>query len=211
MTAINYVRSLAGGVEGAAHGCRSQARSRVAQPGPVGEVVRWCETVIAFACLCRCGIETAVAFAGEKWAFLVQLLGVEVMPVSAVPCWGRAVLLLVSMSPCFCVLCAKFFALLGLGVGASAKKFALHAQNGRKTQFFGLLGEFFRGSAAGGAVLGELFRGGPQEAPCWVGFFARPGAAPRSCRRRGAVHVGGGGGFAALDASCRRVAGVSRF
>ena len=36
------------------------------------------------------------------------------MAVSAVPCWGRAVVLLVSMSPCFCVLCAKFVALLGL-------------------------------------------------------------------------------------------------
>ena len=36
------------------------------------------------------------------------------MAVSVVPCWGRAVVLLVSMSPCFCVLCAIFFALLGL-------------------------------------------------------------------------------------------------
>ena len=46
------------------------------------------ETAIAFACLCLCGIETAVAFASEKWAFLVQFLGAEVMPVSVVPCWG---------------------------------------------------------------------------------------------------------------------------
>ena len=45
------------------------------------------------------------------------------------------------------------------GVGASAKKFALHAQNGRKTLFSGALGELFRGNAAGGAALGELFRG----------------------------------------------------
>ena len=36
------------------------------------------------------------------------------MAVSVVPCWGRAVVLLVSTSPCFCVLCAKFVALLGL-------------------------------------------------------------------------------------------------
>ena len=39
---------------------------------------------------------------------------------------------------------AKKFALLGLMVGASAKKFALQAQNGRKTLFSGALGEFFR-------------------------------------------------------------------
>ena len=70
------------------------------RPGPVGQVDRWCETVVAFA--------------GEKWAFLVQFLGAKVMAVSAAPCWGCAVVLLVSMSPCFCVLCAVFFALLGL-------------------------------------------------------------------------------------------------
>ena len=40
---------------------------------------------------------------------------------------------------------AKKFALLGLMVGASAKKFTLQAQNGRKTLFLGALGEFFRG------------------------------------------------------------------
>ena len=53
---------------------------------------------------------------------------------------------------------AKKFALLGLMVGASAKKFALQAKNGRKTLFSGALGEFFRGSAGGGAVPGEFFR-----------------------------------------------------
>ena len=36
------------------------------------------------------------------------------MAVSVVPCWGRAVVLLVSSSLCFCVLCAVFVALLGL-------------------------------------------------------------------------------------------------
>ena len=84
------------------------------RPGPVGQVDRWCETLVAFACLCLCGFETAIAFAGEKWAFLVQFSGAKVMAVSAAPCWGRAVVLLVSTSPCFCVLCAIFVALLGL-------------------------------------------------------------------------------------------------
>ena len=40
-----------------------------------------------------------------------------------------------------------------------AKKFALHAQNTPKSAFLRLLGELFRGNAAGEAVLGELFRG----------------------------------------------------
>lgn len=67
---------------------RPSLRPRVPQPGPVGEVTRWSETIVAFACLCLCGIETAVAFAGGKWVFLVQLLGAEVMLVSVAPCWG---------------------------------------------------------------------------------------------------------------------------
>lgn len=52
---------------------------------------------------------------------------------------------------------AKKFTLLDLMVGASAKKFAPQAQNGRKTLFSGALGEFFRGIAGGGAVPGEFF------------------------------------------------------
>ena len=68
-------------------------------------------------------------------------------------------MLLVSTSPRCRASCAKKFALLGLMVGVSAKKFALHAQNTPKSAFLRLLGEFFRGNAAGGAVLGESFRG----------------------------------------------------
>ena len=40
----------------------------------------------------------------------------------------------------------------------SAKKFALRAQNTPNLVFLCVLGEFFRGRAAGGAVLGEYFR-----------------------------------------------------
>ena len=75
---------------------------RVPQSGPVGQVGRLSETVIAFArscscgietvvafaCLYLCGIETAIAFAGAKWAFLSRFSGAEVMPVSRLPCWG---------------------------------------------------------------------------------------------------------------------------
>ena len=66
--------------------------------------------------------------------------------------------LLVSMSPWCRVWCAKKFALLGLMVGVSAKKFALRAQNGPNSVYLHLLGEVFRGNAGGGAVLGEFFR-----------------------------------------------------
>ena len=67
-------------------------------PVPISEVARLSETPVAFARVCLCGVETAIAFAGEKWVFLVHFPGAEVTPVSPVLCWGRAVVLLVSMS-----------------------------------------------------------------------------------------------------------------
>ena len=119
---------------------------------------RLSETAIAFARSCSCGIETVIAFVGAKWVFLVQFSGAEVMVVSMVAVQGRAVVLVVSKSPRCRASCAK--------------KFPLHARNTPKSAFLRLLGELFRGSASGGAVLGE--------------FFAPIGPAPRSCRRRGA-------------------------
>ena len=68
-------------------------------PVPVNEAARLSETPVAFARVCLCGVETAIAFAGENWVFLVHFPGAEVMPVSPVLCWGRAVVLLVSTSP----------------------------------------------------------------------------------------------------------------
>ena len=120
------------------------ARPRALWSGPVGQAARL--------------PETAIAFAGEKWAVLVQFSGAEVMVVSMVAVQGRAVVLSVSTSPCCCAMCAKKFALRGLMVGVIAKKFALHAQNTPKSAFLRLLGELFRGNAAGGVVLGEFFR-----------------------------------------------------
>ena len=44
-----------------------------------------------------------------------------------------------------------------LDVCVSAKKFAMRTKNAPKLAFSGVLGEFFRGNVAGGAVLGEFF------------------------------------------------------
>ena len=85
------------------------------------------ETGIAFAGAGRASIETVIAFAGAKWVFLVRFSGAEVMVVSMVAVQGRAVVLSVSKSPRCRASCAKKFALRGLMVGVSAKKFALHA------------------------------------------------------------------------------------
>ena len=71
----------------------------MALPVPVSEAVRLSETPVTFARVCLCGVETAIASAGEKWVFLVHFPVAEVTPVSPVLCWGRAVVLLVSTSP----------------------------------------------------------------------------------------------------------------
>ena len=81
---------------------------------------------------------------------------------------------LVSPSPPQCVLCAKKFALRGLVVGVSAKKFAHCAHNGSKLALSGVLGEVFRGNAAGGAVLGEVFRGRAAGGAVLGEFFRGP-------------------------------------
>ena len=91
----------------------------------------------------------------------------------------------------------------------SAKKFALRAQNGLKLGFCGLLGEFCRGRAAGGAVPGEFFRGNVTGGVVLGEFFRANRCCARPCRRCGALQVGGSGGFALHEAFWRRVAGVS--
>ena len=126
-------------------GTASRSRPRALRLGVAVELARWFETAIAFACSCSCGIETPVAFAGAgrastetviafagaKWVFLVQFSGAEVMPVSEVPCWGRAVVLLVSASPRCRALCVKKFALrYCAGLGCSAAHLRLDAVGG---------------------------------------------------------------------------------
>ena len=75
------------------------------------------------------------------------------------------------MSPCLRVLCAKYF--------------AMRAQNTPISVILRLLGEFFRGTAAVGAVWGEFFAELlwtraccasffaelPPEGPCWASLF----------------------------------------
>ena len=86
----------------------------MALPVPVSEAARLSETPVAFARVCLCGVETAIAFAGEKWVFWVS---VSVAVVMVVSCWSAsavAVVMAVSQLPRGCVLCVKKFALLGL-------------------------------------------------------------------------------------------------
>ena len=150
------------------------------------------ETAVAFARLCLWGIETAITFAGEKWAFLARFWVALVSSVSMVAVQGRALVMVVSRwpasvaavvslvasSPRGCVLCAKKFALRGLVVGVSAKKFALRTKNGRKSTFYGVPGELFRGTAAERSVLGEFCRTTTQARPLLGGRHLRSNREP---------------------------------
>ena len=144
------------------------------------------ETAVAFARSCLCGVETAIAFAGEKWVFLVQFSGAEAMLVSRLPCWGRAVVLPVSMVAVWgravvpavsCwpasaaaeaslvsklargrVLCAKMFALLGLVRVRARKSSPCARKMARNRRFMVCWANFFA----------EM----PLEGVCWAKCFA---------------------------------------
>ena len=77
-------------------------------------VARLSETGVAFARLCACGVETAIAFAGVKWAFLMRFLVAVVTAVSCWPAAAVAVVAVVAPSRRHSVQCAKKFALRGL-------------------------------------------------------------------------------------------------
>ena len=129
------------------------------------------ETVIAFARSCACGVETAIAFADEKELFWARFSVALVMAVSRWPASAVAVVAVVAPSRRHSVQCAKKFALLGLMVGMSAKKFAMRAQNGPIMVFSGALGELFRERAA-------------EEAGCRANYFAEHRCCGRSSRAR---------------------------
>ena len=82
-------------------------------------------------------------------------------------------------------------------------------ENAPNRAILGVQGEFYTENAAARLVQGE-FCTGMGGVWCVLGeLFRASRHCARSCWRRGAVHVGGCGGFASLGAGWRRVAGVS--
>lgn len=95
-----------------------------------------------------------------------------------------------------------------LAVVNNETKFALHAQNKRKSGISSELGEFCIEYEVSRFLLGEFctemrplalcwasfFVEVPVLGPCWVRYFRPTGTAPRFWRRRGALHAGSGGG-----------------
>ena len=131
---------------------------RAPRPGPVGQAARLCETVITFAGAGRVSTETGIAFAGEKWVYLVRFSAALVTVVSTVAGQGRAVVMAVSYWPVSAVAVVLVVSMSPWCRTSRAKKFALRAQNTPNSAFLRSLGEFFHGNAGGRAVLGEFYR-----------------------------------------------------
>ena len=147
------------------------------RPGPVGQADGLSETSVAFAHLCLCGVETAVAFAGEKWVFLVQFSGAVVMLVSCWPVSAIAVVSVVSMSPCCCALCTKKFAMRGLLLAAAVQSspcIRKMRQKGHFERAWRVLYRKWPGTVLVGRVLSRL---GATLVPCCRPSVARCTAA----------------------------------
>ena len=132
-------------------GVAARSRPRALRLGVAGEVARWFETAIAFACLCLCGFETVVAFAGEKWAFFGAFFGRRGVVGFSGPVLGVSSGVVGFNVAMFLRAAREICRLARPDVGASTKKFALRAHNGQKLAFDGALGKYFRGSTVVGS------------------------------------------------------------
>ena len=142
-------------------------RLALALPLPVGIGKLSRETGVTFARSYVGGVETAIAFAGEKRAFWVRFSVAEVMVVSMVAVLGRALVMAVSRWSAAAVAEASSVSTSPPHSCLCAKKFAQRTKYGPKSAVCGVPGEFFREYAAGWGTLGELFRAtGVAGMPC---------------------------------------------
>ena len=110
----------------------------------VGVFVPRYETDSTFASTSLQQNETVIAFASDERPLLGHFDPAKVLLVSRGRAVCRAKVLVVSKLPSSRAMCEKVRPARP-GMGVSAKKFALQAQNGRKMLFSGVLGELFRG------------------------------------------------------------------
>ena len=161
---------------------------------------RGVETLVAFARAGRAPIETDIAFAGEKKLFFVHFSVAEVMVVSMVAVWGRAVVMAVSMvavqgravvmvvscwpepvavevslvasSPRGCVLCAKKFALLDLMCVRARNSSPCSLITPQIRHFCACRAKFFAETRLEERCWASIFAEMPLGARCWASFFA---------------------------------------
>ena len=133
------------------------------------------ETGVAFACSCPCGVETAIAFAGEKWVFLACFSVAEVSPVSTVAVEGRAVVMAVSRWPAVAVAEVSLVSMSPRGCVLWANKFAQRTKMDRNRRFMARWASFFADRPPEAALMGELFcrhHGTHSRPRCWRGCVA---------------------------------------
>ena len=130
------------------------------------------ETAVAFARAGRASVETAAAFAGEKWVYFVRFSVASVLSVSMVAVEGRAVVMAVSRWPASAaavvpvvtslprcrVLCAKKFALRHRVAVKARKSSPCMPKTAEKRCFQARWASFFADK--------------PLEGPCWASYFA---------------------------------------
>ena len=136
------------------------------------------ETGDTFARVGRASTETAIAFAGEKWVFLVRFSVALVMVVSAGAVQGRAVVMAVSCWPTSVPAEVSLVSTSPSGRVLCTKKFALRlcfSTQARKSSPCELKTPHIRRFCACGA---SFFAEGPVEEPCWASFVAPTGIAP---------------------------------
>ena len=124
--------------------------------------VRLSETGGTFARSFPCGVETVIAFAGEKWVFLVRFSVAEVS--------------LVSTSPRGCVLCAKKFAPRGLMWVRARKSSPSALKTPQFWCFWACWANFFAEGPLEGQCWANYFADRPKGGSCWASFS-------RKCRR----------------------------
>ena len=125
------------------------------------------ETGVAFARAGRASDETAIAFAGDKWAFLVQFSGAEASSVSTLAIQGCAVVMVVSRWSASAVAEVSLVSTSLRHSSLSAKKFAQRTKNGPQSAVCGVLGEFCRTTTQARLLLGYLRLGSNRKAACW--------------------------------------------
>ena len=155
----------------AAHGCRSQAQVLWLANGSARQTARSSETAIAFACACMRGIETAITFAGEKRAILVQFPGAKVSLVSMVAVRGEHWCCGFQSPASECTV-RDFFALLGQECARARKSSPSMLQRAKNRCFMACWANFFAEMPLEGACWASFFAEMPLEGACWASFFA---------------------------------------
>ena len=92
-------------------------------------------------------------------------------------------------------------------VGVSGKSSPSTLKTPQNRYFYACWENFFAEMRLEGRCWANFFAEEPLEGPCWANLFAPIGPEPRSCRRRGALQAGCGGGFCSIRswlAACRR-------